>query len=183
MKRKHEEMLTVSITITRTVAELLAVLDDAGGGDTQPIEMRVHRVLLQLADHAQQGVYRIGSWERPWLAQAFGDYMLRERLEPGDPYGRDDEHGKRWNRRPRAGFFENVPLYLDPNTHVVCNCGVRLRSDSERAAHFAETGHRDGVIDDDNDGPEESDCPGPGNVHNEDGERYCPLCSWMKEED
>lgn len=113
--KKREEMLSVTITISRTVAELLGVLDDAGGGDTQPLEMRVHRVLLQLADHAQQGVYRNGAWERQWVCQAFGDHHLMERTEPGDPYGRDDEHGTRWNRRPRAGYYDGVPLQLDYN--------------------------------------------------------------------
>lgn len=38
-------------------------------------------VVIELLDHAQQGVYRPGSWERPWLQQAFGDTWERY-LEP-----------------------------------------------------------------------------------------------------
>ncbi len=33
-------------------------------------------VLARLADHAQQGVYRPGAWERGWIVQAFGDEFL-----------------------------------------------------------------------------------------------------------
>jgi hypothetical protein len=44
-------------------------------------------VIGQLIDHARQGVYRPGAWERDWLRQAFGDDWT-EYLEPGDPYGR-----------------------------------------------------------------------------------------------
>ena len=36
-----------------------------------------------------QGVYRPGSWERPWLTQAFGEDFLAK-LEPGDPFNRSD---------------------------------------------------------------------------------------------
>ena len=58
-------------------------------------------VILQLIDHAAQGVYRPGSWERPWLIQAFGDEFV-EKLEPGDPYGRSDDDGGLMFQRPRA---------------------------------------------------------------------------------
>lgn len=47
----------------------------------------VEGVVLRLIDHAQQGVYRPGAWERNWLMQAFGDDWT-EHLESGDPYGR-----------------------------------------------------------------------------------------------
>ena len=113
-------MVSVTITITRTVAELLGVLDDAGGGETQPLEMRVHRVLLQLANHAQQGVYRNGAWERQWLAQAFNVDVWYERLEPGDPYERlhlnpeeDSAASRRFYSRPRKGYYDGVPLAFD----------------------------------------------------------------------
>lgn len=43
----------------------------------------VEDVLLQLLDHAQQGVYRPGAWERGWLEQAFGS-DFQDGLEP-DP--------------------------------------------------------------------------------------------------
>lgn len=164
-KNERPEMLSVTITITRTVAELLALLDDAGGGETQPIEMRVARVLLQLADHAQQGVYRNGAWERAWLAQAFNRDVWLPRTEPGHPHSNDrngpvadDASWQRMFRRPRAGYFDGVPLTMAEWD------GVPLKRH-------------------DDDGPEESDCPGPGNVHNRYGERYCALCSWMKDAD
>lgn len=44
-------------------------------------------VVEQLIDHAQQGVYRPGAWEREWLCQCFG-YDWINNLQPGDPYGR-----------------------------------------------------------------------------------------------
>ena len=68
----------------------------------ETLEQRCARVLMQLADHAQQGVHRNGGWERQWVVKAFGDGFL-ERTEPGDPYGRPDDDG-RWSslfRRPR----------------------------------------------------------------------------------
>jgi hypothetical protein len=44
-------------------------------------------VLAELADHAQQGVYRPGSWERPWLMQAFGDdFIAKLEQDPDAPY-------------------------------------------------------------------------------------------------
>jgi hypothetical protein len=47
----------------------------------------VEEVIGELLDHARQGVYRPGAWERCWLMQAFGDDWTAY-LEPGDPYGR-----------------------------------------------------------------------------------------------
>jgi hypothetical protein len=44
-------------------------------------------VLEELADHAQQAVYRPGAWEREWLCQAFG-YEWLDYLEP-DPQAPD----------------------------------------------------------------------------------------------
>jgi hypothetical protein len=44
---------------------------------------RVEQAVMELIDHAQQGVYRSGAWERSWLMQAFGDDWL-ELIEP-DP--------------------------------------------------------------------------------------------------
>lgn len=40
------------------------------------------QVLATLADHVQQGVYRPGSWERPWLEQVFGYTDWKSKLEP-----------------------------------------------------------------------------------------------------
>jgi len=51
--------------------------------DLAPTDAMLPAVILELLDHAQQGVYRPGSWERPWLQQAFGDAWERH-LEP-DP--------------------------------------------------------------------------------------------------
>jgi len=55
----------------------------------------VAAVLEELADHAQQGVYRPGAWEREWLCQALGWEWL-ENLEP-DP--RDPDIFERPRRR------------------------------------------------------------------------------------
>lgn len=70
--------VTVTIKLSRREAELLAVLDARGD---------VKAVLETLADHAQQGVYRPGSWERMWITHPFGEEWI-SKLEPGDPYGR-----------------------------------------------------------------------------------------------
>jgi hypothetical protein len=67
----------VTLDVSEEVARRLAVLV---GSTEETLEHRVADVLMELADHAQQGVYRPGSWERPWLVQAFGDYFL-ERVE------------------------------------------------------------------------------------------------------
>lgn len=46
----------------------------------------VASVLVELADHAQQGVYRPGAWEREWLCQAFGyDWLVRVEPDPEHP--------------------------------------------------------------------------------------------------
>lgn len=71
----------------------------------ETLEQRCARVLLQLADHAQQGVYQNGGWERQWVVQAFGDGWL-ERTEPGDPYDRTNDEAEvelsqRLYRRPK----------------------------------------------------------------------------------
>ncbi len=56
----------------------------------ETLEQRCARVLMQLADHATQGVFVNGGWERRWVVQAFGDGWL-ERTEPGDPYERSND--------------------------------------------------------------------------------------------
>lgn len=72
--------MTLTLEIDDRVAGLLAVLaEDGNVGD----------VVKTLIDHAQQGVFRPGSWERDWLAHVFGDEW-EAKLEPGDPYGRTD---------------------------------------------------------------------------------------------
>jgi hypothetical protein len=83
----------VSITVglpEEWVQNLEALVDPERGLDD------VAAVLVELADHAQQAVYRPGSWERPWLCQAFG-WEWRERMEP------DPEHPGIFERlRPSA---------------------------------------------------------------------------------
>jgi hypothetical protein len=73
-------MKQITIEISGTVFRLLKVLALAE-------EITVEDLVLRLIDHAQQGVYRPGAWERAWLLQAFGDGFTKF-LEPGDPYGR-----------------------------------------------------------------------------------------------
>lgn len=65
----------IVIEVDVRVLSLLGVIDD-------PVV-----VIMSLIDHAQQGVYRPGAWEREWLIQAFGD-LWTEKLVAGDPYGR-----------------------------------------------------------------------------------------------
>ena len=52
----------------------------------------VEGVVERLINHAQQGIYRPGAWERDWLSQAFSDDFT-EHLKPGDPYGRSGCEG------------------------------------------------------------------------------------------
>ncbi len=54
------ERVKIEIEVTPQVLRLLSVLGEPKD------------VIEKLIDHAQQGVYRPGSWERPWLGQAFG---------------------------------------------------------------------------------------------------------------
>jgi hypothetical protein len=84
----------VSITVQlpeEWARNLEALVDPASGLDD------VAAVLVELADHAQQGVYRPGAWEREWLCRAFG-YGWLERLEPDpehpDIFERPREDGK-----------------------------------------------------------------------------------------
>jgi hypothetical protein len=101
-----EEMLAMSDDeqeALRLQLEQAHRLDHAPRAET--LEQRCARVLLQLADHAQQGVYQNGGWERQWIVQAFGDGWL-QRTEPGDPYDRtndqlDVELSQRLYRRPK----------------------------------------------------------------------------------
>ncbi len=89
-------MPRVTIDVTDTVYALLQVL----GHDENFGPASVEAVVERLVDHAQQGVYRPGSWERGWLHQAFGDAWLSQ-LEPGDPYGRDQPGARSPFQRPR----------------------------------------------------------------------------------
>lgn len=52
------------------------------------------RFVEQLLDHVQQGVYRSGSWERPWLVQVVGSKAIDDAYEvEEDPlYRSREEH-------------------------------------------------------------------------------------------
>jgi hypothetical protein len=69
-------MTDIHIEIPDRSAALLDVLIDPEWGLPDRAA-----VIERLIDHAQQGVYRPGAWERDWLMQAFGDSWLT-RLEP-----------------------------------------------------------------------------------------------------
>lgn len=90
---KKEKMIPIAFKVSETVYNLLNVLALAE-------QCSVDAICARLADHAQQGIYRPGAWERHWLEQVFGDDW-QEQLETGDPYGRTDEIGKMF-QRPRA---------------------------------------------------------------------------------
>lgn len=82
----------ITIEVTQTVYALLATLHE---------KKDVQSVVAELIDHAQQGVYRPGAWERSWLEQVFGKDW-QERLEQGDPYGREETGVCSPFQRPRA---------------------------------------------------------------------------------
>lgn len=65
----------ITIELPRTTVDLLRVIGEPA------------QVLATLADHAQQGVYRPGSWERPWLEQVFGAaFTSKLERDPDAPY-------------------------------------------------------------------------------------------------
>jgi hypothetical protein len=70
----------ITITVSGEVAERLAVLVDRARGLST-----VEAVVGELIDHAKQGVYRPGSWERPWLQQAFGDEWTSRLIDDERP--------------------------------------------------------------------------------------------------
>lgn len=76
MAETREPTVTVTLELSQRVADLLTVLTT---GEYAPEDLR--SVIMELIDHAQQGVYRPGAWERGWLEQAFGDEWQRG-LEP-----------------------------------------------------------------------------------------------------
>jgi hypothetical protein len=86
---------TVSVTVDipeEWAANLEALVDERSG-----VVADLAGVLSELADHAQQGVYRSGAWEREWLCKVFG-YDWLARLEP-DP---DPEWAAMGWERPRG---------------------------------------------------------------------------------
>lgn len=95
MIEQHDD-LTIEITLSRPNHALLETLThDPLGPQT------VRDVILELLDHAEQGVYRPGAWERGWLTQVFGDHF-ENHLEPGDPWGHDEPGRPSPFQRPRG---------------------------------------------------------------------------------
>ena len=78
---------TIKVVLDAEVVACLEILGDP----THP-QGTAAGVLADLAERVQDGVTRPGSWERPWLYQAFGDEWT-ERLEP-DP-------SAHWRERPK----------------------------------------------------------------------------------
>jgi hypothetical protein len=74
------DTVRIAIEVSTVTAQLLAVLSN----NNKPEE-----TLEALADHAQQGVYRPGAWEREWIAQVFPVEWWEAKTEPGDPHGRE----------------------------------------------------------------------------------------------
>jgi hypothetical protein len=81
-------MPKITIEVSDAVFEALEILGRSRGNK----EAGATQALLALADHAEQGLCRPGSWERAWVTQVFFDDW-REKLEP-DPHAR-------WRLRPR----------------------------------------------------------------------------------
>jgi len=66
-------MTEIIMRVPDEVAERLAVLCDPTWECAT-----IADVIEKLVDHAQQGVYRPGAWEREWVCQAFGcDWTAR----------------------------------------------------------------------------------------------------------
>ncbi|HEY6493283.1 MAG TPA: hypothetical protein VIZ43_08425 [Trebonia sp.] len=76
MTETSEPTVSITLELSQRVADLLTVLTV---GEYAPDDLE--GVLMELIDHAQQGVYRPGAWERGWLEHAFGDEW-QEGLEP-----------------------------------------------------------------------------------------------------
>ena len=68
--------VTIPVFLTALEAARLSVLIDPAQGIPD-----LEAVIYTLVDHAHQGVYRPGTWERTWLMQVFGDSWLA-RVEP-----------------------------------------------------------------------------------------------------
>jgi hypothetical protein len=83
--------MKITLNIPPIRVALLATLDESGS---------VKAVVEKLIDHAQQGVYRPGAWEREWLIQAFGDDFI-SKLEPGSPWTGSLDSSIRHFQRPK----------------------------------------------------------------------------------
>lgn len=96
MSEQQPGDITITITLSPVQHALLKTLTHDPLGP-----QNVRGVILELLDHAEQGVYRPGAWERGWLAQAFGE-SFEEHLEAGDPWGRDKPGRTSPFQRPRG---------------------------------------------------------------------------------
>ena len=92
------KQVTLTIQVDEVVARLLAVLDEDRSAES---------TLSTLANHAAQGVYRPGAWERDWIEHVFHGPYWHKRMEPGCPFGRVNCEGI--FERPRLHGSE-VPL-------------------------------------------------------------------------
>jgi hypothetical protein len=80
-----EDKEIVTLLISKRVADLLRILTNDQVG---PATLR--GVIEELIDHAQQGVYRPGAWERGWLISVFSDEWI-DKLVPDHEKKTSDE--------------------------------------------------------------------------------------------
>lgn len=93
----------ITVHVSDNVFALLKVLgasEAIAAKPGEPDDVVVQAVVETLIDHAQQGVYRPGSWERGWLHQAFGD-AWEQLLEWDDRPFRCAGDGRVIFQRPR----------------------------------------------------------------------------------
>jgi hypothetical protein len=96
-------MPEITVTVSDEVAAQLAVLTDPSMlTSTATVADAARDAVAVLIDHAQQGIYRPGSWERPWLQQVFGDDFER-RLVPDTRPEMLSGDGRVIFDRPREG--------------------------------------------------------------------------------
>lgn len=119
-------MPEITILISDEDAARLAVLLDPEQG-----MVKLEDVVAELADHAQQGVYRPGAWERGWLCQAFGDDWLA-RVVPDDHPDRLSADGRIIFDRPRSELdlaeVPRTPPREGPECFHHCPRGVSFTS-------------------------------------------------------
>jgi hypothetical protein len=84
----------------------------------------VEEIIERICDHVQQGVYRPGAWERPWLVQCVGD-DFEGNLQQGDPYALDEAYDPLGLRSP----FQK-PRIGDPDPEFLAH----IKAENRRAA-------------------------------------------------
>jgi hypothetical protein len=129
MTEEAPKTVTVTLELSERVAGLLTVLTR---GEYAPEDLQ--GVVMTLIDHAQQGVYRPGAWERSWLEQVFG-YEWQAALEPDTE--RTAADGRVVFDRPMKPCPNDPPCQHGANDHetdaivtycLYCDCG---RDDDE----------------------------------------------------